>query len=227
MSRHRVELKHPVLTCGGPVNAAGESEIAGGGGSLQESSPWNEGSKTDPSALDPGNIPLRSIGALEELASRKDGPPIEWQAWETLRTFAVGRMHDAGLSADTRLRWVHLALIALKRKGENAELDTAAVLSDEAYIRAYAIREFGAIQDAGIRDPADLCKSVFREIGETRGEVHAQATNWHTRPVPEILRLRRIKNMLTPLRDLAGVIPMDDPTRNELSAWLPLILDLP
>ncbi|MEE1766327.1 hypothetical protein [Streptomyces sp. SP18BB07] len=194
---------------------------------MQESSAWNEGSKIDPAALNPRNIPLRSIGELEDLASRKDGPAIEWQVWQTLHTFAVGRMNDAGLSAETRLRWVRLALTALKRKGENSEPDTAAALSVEAYIRAYAIREFGAMQDGGIRDPADLCNSVFREIGIARAEVHAQTTDWHTRPVPEILHLRRIKNMLTPLRDLEGVIPVNDPARDELSAWLPLIHDLP
>lgn len=169
----------------------------------------------------------RSIEELEQVAARAGHGNTDRQLWETLRELAVGRMEDARLPTEMRLRWAHLALAAIQRKTEASETDRKAALTDEAYVRVNAIRSFGATQDRGLRDPADLCEAVFREIGRTPDELRTDAVHWRTLPRQEVLQLRRVKNLLTPLRCVEGLFPMSDPLHGKLSAWLSLIPDLP
>ncbi|MEV5317392.1 hypothetical protein AB0K92_06890 [Streptomyces sp. NPDC052687] len=174
-----------------------------------------------------GGLSGRSIDELERFAAQPENSHLDVQTWETLRELAVARISDDRLPAGTRLRWVGLALTAIRRKAQRSDVDSKAALAEETNVRVNAIRAFGAARDGGLLDPVDLCEGVFREIGQTSEEVRAEAAHWRSLPPQEMLRLRRVKNLLTPLRGVESLIPPQDPLHRELSAWLSVIPDLP
>ncbi|MEU6385697.1 hypothetical protein ABZ847_19310 [Streptomyces bauhiniae] len=164
---------------------------------------------------------------MERLVALPDDAVTSWQDWEALRDQAVGRMYDDRQDVETRLRWAGVAIAACGRRDVRSGFDPARTLADEAGIRAYAIREFGVVPGDAIRDAADLCRTVFLHIGRSREEVAAEAVDWRALPREGMLRLRRVKNLLTPLRGIVDALRPDDPLRPELSAWLALIPELP
>ncbi|MEV5341473.1 hypothetical protein AB0K93_23790 [Streptomyces sp. NPDC052676] len=168
----------------------------------------------------------RSIDELERFAAQPENDHLDVQTWETLRELAVARMSDDRLADETRLRWVHLALTAIRKKAQRSDIDRKATLAEETNVRVNAIRAFGA-QDGGLLDPVDLCEGAFREIGQTSEEVRTEAAQWRSLPPQEMVRLRRVKNLLTPLRGVESLIPPGHPLHRELSAWLSVIPDLP
>ncbi|AIR98139.1 hypothetical protein [Streptomyces glaucescens] len=169
----------------------------------------------------------RSVDELERFAAQPETDRLDVQTWEMMRELAVARMSDDRLAVDIRLRWVRLALTAIRKKAQGSDVDRKAALAEETNVRVNAIRAFGAAQDGGLLDPVDLCESVFREIGQTPEEVRTKAVLWRSLPPQEMLRLRRVKNLLTPLRGVESLIPPGDPLHRELSAWLSVIPDLP
>jgi hypothetical protein len=169
----------------------------------------------------------RSVDELERFAVQPENDHLDVQTWETLRELAVARMNDDRLAAETRLRWVQLALTAIRNKTQRSDIDRKATLAEETNVRVNAIRAFGAAQDGGLLDPVDLCEGVFAEIGQTSEEVRTEAVQWQSLSPQEMLRLRRVKNLLTPLRDVESLFPPGDPLHRELSAWLSVIPDLP
>ncbi|MEV5545520.1 hypothetical protein AB0L35_05165 [Streptomyces sp. NPDC052309] len=135
-------------------------------------------------------------------------------------------MRDSRLTVESRLRWVRLALLACRRRRETGA-ESARILADEAHIRVYAIRSFGVVPGDEVQDPVRLCEAVFAEIAQDRDAVAVDTLDWRDLPPPEMLRLRRIKNLLTPLRGLTDVLAADDPLRRELTEWLALVPELP
>ncbi|MFB8442513.1 hypothetical protein ACFC7A_26030 [Streptomyces niveus] len=170
---------------------------------------------------------LKSLDELERSVSSTDSTAVNWQIWETVRELAVGRMGDGGLDVATRLRWAELALAAVHRKSEASNSDSLRTMTEIARIRAHAIREFGVGKNGELRDPVDLCRSALLEIGESRAEVRAEASHWRTLPAEKMLRLRLIKNMLTPLQGLEALLPSRGSMHQELTGWLSLLPDLP
>ncbi|MFJ3661083.1 hypothetical protein ACIPPM_11525 [Streptomyces sp. NPDC090119] len=158
--------------------------------------------------------------------TRLDSAPSR-QTWEAARDRAVGRMYDDGQDAATRLRWAELAIAAGRQRDASSGFGPLRTLADETRVRVYAIREFGVVPGDAIRDAAELCETAFQGIGRSRGEVAAEADGWREFPRERMLRLRHVKNVLTPLREIVDVLPLDDPLRPELSAWVALIPDLP
>ncbi|MEU4149931.1 hypothetical protein [Streptomyces sp. NPDC026659] len=149
------------------------------------------------------------------------------QTWEALRELAVLRMRDEGQDAGARYRWVRLALTACRLRSEGGDACALGTLADVVAVRVYAIEEFGVRRGDLIRDPVFLCETVFREFGASPAGVAAEAVDWRALPRLEMLRLRRIKNVLTLLRPMRDVLPVDDPIHRELSEWLALLPGLP
>ncbi|MET8753941.1 hypothetical protein ABZW32_28150 [Streptomyces sp. NPDC004667] len=152
---------------------------------------------------------------------------VAWpsERWEQLRDFAVGGMQSPGLSDETRLRWGHLALSAISRKEPNQTPQQT--MADSAHVRAYMIREFGVSNADAARDILALCSEILRNVGVSL-EAGARLTEgWKSAPRDQMLQLRRIKNMLTPLLPLRALLAGDDSTFQETLAWLELVPRLP
>ncbi|MFJ6797602.1 hypothetical protein [Streptomyces sp. NPDC091268] len=158
--------------------------------------------------------------ALEELeAWLATGPPLlEEPHPGPLRSLAAARMQDEGLPAPLRLRWGRVVLAAIDRAGR-PEADREA---ERAAVRGYLIQSFGpADPGAGDpdRDPAALCRDVLALMRTSPARALAQARTWRELPRPEILRLRRVKN-LVPWLVLARPYLRDaDPLARAADAW--------
>ncbi|WP_225804095.1 hypothetical protein [Streptomyces sp. NK15101] len=130
-----------------------------------------------------------------------------------MRDFAVGGMQSADLSDEVRLPWGHLALAAIARKERSQAPQRAPAAS--AHVRAYMIREFGISGTDTARDLSALCSDVLRSLEASPDTVARLAEGWRSASREQMLRLRRIKNMLTPLLSLRELLQGDDPTFRE------------
>ncbi|MGA5124072.1 hypothetical protein ACPCAG_12245 [Streptomyces pseudogriseolus] len=173
------------------------------------------------------DIARASLDELEALVARPDHVGDDWQSWEMLRDLSVGRMRNEDLGTDTQLRWAGLALAANRLKRNSGGVDPAQALADEVYVRLFAVQEFGPAHGDPIRDPAETCRVAFREIGESLDEVVTAAEAWKSLPRQRILRLRRIKNLLTLLSPIKYFIECEAPERKQLSEWLQIVPRLP
>ncbi|MDH2393195.1 hypothetical protein QCN29_31355 [Streptomyces sp. HNM0663] len=145
--------------------------------------------------------------------------------WEQLRDFAVGGMQSRGLSDEVRLRWGRLALSAITRKAPSQTPQQAT--AEAACVRAYMIQEFGVSNADPARDLPALCSEILRNVGVPLETGTRLAEGWKSAPREQMLQLRRIKNMLTPLLPLRALMEGDDPAFQETRAWLELVPRLP
>ncbi|GGX19880.1 hypothetical protein GCM10010297_46330 [Streptomyces malachitofuscus] len=194
---------------------------------MQGSYSSNDSPRENSGSVEIEGIARASLDELEALANQSDRWDDDWQVWEMVRDLSVGRMRNADLDEETQLRWCRLALAALRRKRSSAEFDSASILADEVYVRVFAVQHFGAVYGDPVQDPIEVCRSVFIEIHESRADVAAATAEWRSLSKSEILRLRRIKNLLTRLRPIADCIPREAPQHQQLSEWLQLIPRLP
>lgn len=77
------------------------------------------------------------------------------------------------------------------------------------------------------RDPSALCSDVLRHLGLSHEAAARLAGEWRTLPREQMLHLRLIKNMLTPLLPVRGLLERDDPVLRDTHAYLKLIPRLP
>jgi hypothetical protein len=89
------------------------------------------------------------------------------------------------------------------------------------------IREFGVSNADAARDLPALCSEILRHVGVTPEAGARLAEEWKTAPRDQMLQLRRIKNMLTPLLPLRTLLEGDDLAFQETRAWLELVPRLP
>jgi hypothetical protein len=148
------------------------------------------------------------------------------QEWaEQLRDLAVGRLQNRELPDEVRLRWGRLALAAVAAKGRGTLPQRA--MAEEAAVRASMIQEFGADNTDTARDPSALCSDVLRHLGLPYEDASRLAGEWRTASREEMLRLRRIKNLLTPLVPIRAHLEGDTPDLREIRTWLALHPRLP
>ncbi|MEU3912129.1 hypothetical protein [Streptomyces sp. NPDC029721] len=166
-----------------------------------------------------------SLDDLERYLLTPEAVAWPLERWEQLRDFAVGGMQSPGLSDDTRLRWGHLALSAISRK-EPSQTPQQTV-ADSAHVRAYMIREFGASSADEARDLLALCSDILRNVGVSLEAGARLAEGWKSAPRDQMLQLRRIKNMFTPLLPLRALLTGDESAFQETLAWLELVPRLP
>ncbi|CAM5472179.1 hypothetical protein [Streptomyces narbonensis] len=153
--------------------------------------------------------------------------PEAWSQahWRQLRVLAVGRMQSSALAHETRLRWGRLALSAISgmARSQTPQQTTA----DAARVRAYLILEFGVSESDATRNLTALCSEILRNLEVSLEVAERLAEDWRSAPGDRILRLRRIKNMLTPLLPLQAVLKKGGPAFQEARDWMRLIPDLP
>ncbi|MEW2418119.1 hypothetical protein AB0953_31105 [Streptomyces sp. NPDC046866] len=166
-----------------------------------------------------------SLEDLERYLPTTEANACSLEHLEQLRDFAVGGMQSPGLSDETRIRWGHLALFAISRKGQIQTPQQA--MADSAYVRAYMIQKFGASNADTTRDFPALCSEILRNVGMSLEAGTRLAGGWKSAPRDQMLQLRRIKNMLTPLVPLCALLEDDNPVFQEVRAWLQLLPRLP
>ncbi|MGW6876768.1 hypothetical protein ACWGHA_31035 [Streptomyces xanthophaeus] len=166
-----------------------------------------------------------SLEDLERYLLTTEAKARSLEHWEQLRDFAVGGMQSPGLSDETRLRWGRLALSAISRK----ELSQAPqqAMAEFANVRAYMIREFGVSKTDAARDLPALCSEILQNVGMPLEAGARLAEGWQSAPRDQMLQLRQIKNMLTPLLPLRTLLEGDDAAFQETRAWLELVPRLP
>ncbi|MEU3748544.1 MULTISPECIES: hypothetical protein [Streptomyces] len=155
-------------------------------------------------------------------------PAVEdWplELWVQLRVLAVGRMQSPALTRETRLRWGHLALSAIA--GMARSQTPQQTMAESARARARMILEFGVSDSDAARDLPALCSEILGNLGVSLEAAEQQAEDWRSAPRDRMLRLRRIKNMLTPLLPLHALLKETTPVFQETQAWLKLIPHLP
>ncbi|MFF3320886.1 hypothetical protein [Streptomyces sp. NPDC002889] len=166
-----------------------------------------------------------SLEDLERYVLTPEAGACSLEHWEQLRDFAVGGMQSHGLSYETRLRWGRLALSAISRKERSQTPQQA--MAESAHVRAYMIREFGVSNADAARDLPALCSEILRNVGVSLEAGARLAEGWKSAPRDQMLQLRRIKNMLTPLLPLRALLEGDDLAFQETRAWLELVPRLP
>ncbi|MDV5146881.1 hypothetical protein R1T08_22485 [Streptomyces sp. SBC-4] len=179
----------------------------------------------------PGDgIPGRFLNAPSpaELERYLLTPAVEaWplEHWVQLRVLAVGRMQSSARSRETRLRWGRLVLSAISGMARHQTPQQS--MAESARARVYMILEFGVSDSDAARDLPALCSEILRNLGVSLEAAERLAEDWRSAPRERMLRLRRIKNMLTPLLPLHSLLKEGDPVFQETRAWLKLIPHLP
>ncbi|MCM1965682.1 hypothetical protein [Streptomyces sp. G1] len=159
-----------------------------------------------------------ALADLEEWLAT--GPPLlEEPHPEQLRSLATSRMQGEELPDRVRLRWGRVALAAIERSERSEE---------RPYVRSYLIRCFGPGEDGDPdRDPAALCRDVLARFELTPAQAAAQARVWRELPRPDILRLRRIKNLIRCTEPARPYLAPTDPLAVAVDAWRALRPGLP
>lgn len=179
---------------------------------------------------DPLNLQSLTKLSLSEVEARLDASregPNPPQLWNAVRVYAVGGMQDEKLPESDRQRWAEIALAAITMKVATGESDTREAAADAARVRGYLIINFGPTRDEGTRDPQDLARTAISALDLSREEVAAAAQGWRDLPIAEILALRRVKNVLTALRQIQKELPPEEELTEEIRVWVDLIPFLP
>ncbi|MEV6393621.1 hypothetical protein AB0M39_02380 [Streptomyces sp. NPDC051907] len=171
--------------------------------------------------------PNRSLEELEHQVASSSAISVRSEEWEQLRDLSVGEMQSNSHSDDIRIRWANLALAAISKYYDHLTDDPKKKVAESARVRSYLIQEFGASQLDEVRQPAALCAYVVENIDMTRDESGRDSAQWRTASRPQVLQLRRIKNMFTPLTPISEQLSADDPVRQDIEAWLTLLPRLP
>lgn len=120
--------------------------------------------------------------------------------------------------------WAATALYALER-AEGEGLDRADADASRFHLRAWIIAELGATDDA-LWNPDALGADILQSLPLGREQAEEWSRDWRQRPVPEILDLRRCKNLLGSASSINTRIT-DAGVRAEIDQWLTLRPQLP
>ncbi|MGW0749923.1 hypothetical protein [Streptomyces sp. NPDC002587] len=156
--------------------------------------------------------------SLEELEDwLATGPPLgDEPPPRTLRILAVGWMQNDRVPDGIRLRWGRVALAATYRCAQAEGGSDLARGAELGAVRGYLIKEFGPERGG---DPAALCRELLDLIDLTPEAAVAEARGWRDLPRPRILRLRRIKNLISPMALVRPHLPDEGPLAEAVDAW--------
>ncbi|QLH20466.1 hypothetical protein [Streptomyces sp. Rer75] len=142
------------------------------------------------------------------------------------RELCVGKVQNHRLADGQRTNWGDLAVRIARLKCSEGGVNRYDAMGEEALSRSYMIKNFDPEEAHPARDREDLAVRSIKTIGCDRDEVAHAAEAWHRLTMPEILHMRRIKNILTPLQEVLDYLGKGA-VRDDLSAWLALIPKLP
>ncbi|MFE4307525.1 hypothetical protein ACFQ9H_07130 [Streptomyces sp. NPDC056517] len=134
-------------------------------------------------------------------------------------------MQRSTFLAEVRLRWGGLALAAISEEYGDGLPQRA--MADAVRVRAYMITEFGVNYTDARRDPSALCSDILRHLELSHETAARMAGERLILRREQMLQLRLIKNMLTPLLPMRGLLEGDAPVLRDTRAWLKLIPRLP
>jgi hypothetical protein len=109
---------------------------------------------------------------------------------------------------------------------EAAPIDRYDAVSRRLYVMAAMLNSVGPRRDVSLLDPDHGARSFLDALPMSRDEARAQAADWRTLPIADIRRLRKIKNMVTPLITFRHLIA-DAELSRRVSEWIELRDQLP
>ncbi|MFI9294232.1 hypothetical protein [Streptomyces gardneri] len=174
---------------------------------------------------DSGRVGRASLESLEQVLQEPWGRSCSPLCREQVRDLAVGRMQRSTFLAEVRLRWGGVALAAIS--DEYADGLPQRAMADAVRVRSYMIMEFGVSDTDARRDPSALCSDILRHLELSHEAAARMAGEWRTLRREQMLQLRLIKNMLTPLLPMRGLLEGDALVLRDTRAWLKLIPRLP
>jgi hypothetical protein len=127
---------------------------------------------------------------------------------------------------DVRREWALVFLSLVESSETFANLDHWTAATDAATIRALLINELGPIPGDTPWDPTALTQRVLATTTLRPERAADLAREWKTLPYQEILRLRRHKNLLSPLTTIIDQLP-DGKDRDHIRAWYVVLPNLP
>ncbi|MFE6775244.1 hypothetical protein [Streptomyces sp. NPDC057702] len=164
------------------------------------------------------SVVLRSVPA-EELA---------YSSWEGLRDVCIGGMQDDRLSATERMQWATAGELVIDRQRHHPEKrDPHAVMANEVTLRAYVITRLGRVDDGSLSDLSLLWRRVTEAIGASSSSIRESAGDWQRTTRQEMLALRRVKNLVTPFREILPLLDQTDPLHEEIGEWVSVLPLLP
>lgn len=164
---------------------------------------------------------------LESTVRASRAEDLSSNEWEQIRTMCVSHMQEEGISRTLRLRWAGLALRAISKKYSAHPHHREKGVADEAWVRAYAVRTLMPSAAERAAGSTKLCAYVLDHVDLSR-EAASQASSTFSPSRPqEMLHLRRIKNMLSPLAQVYEYLEEGSDLKEETAAWLGLLPRLP
>ncbi|NYI07234.1 hypothetical protein [Allostreptomyces psammosilenae] len=168
--------------------------------------------------------PSEVEATVEQARSAPSTAPNNW--WEGVRSLAVGRYQTTDTLAGVRVLWGRVAIAAIHGKRDSLNLEPLVWGAEEANVRSYLIRYLGPDSSDSMLDPDALCGEMLGMIDALPAEVERSVDEWKTRDRGAILRMRRIKNLLTPLMAVREHVG-DRGLRERLDEWASLVPRLP
>ncbi|MEV5442492.1 hypothetical protein AB0N23_08120 [Streptomyces sp. NPDC052644] len=170
------------------------------------------------------NHRLEQLESTVRASRAEDLPSNEW---EQIRTICVSHMQEEAIPKPLRLRWARLALGAISKKYSTHPPRHERRVADEAWVRAYVVRTLLASAAERTSESTKLCAYVLDHVDLSR-EAASQASSAFSPSRPhEMLHLRRIKNMLSPLAQVYEYLEEGSDLKEETAAWLDLLPRLP
>ncbi|MGW7350320.1 hypothetical protein [Streptomyces sp. NPDC054784] len=147
-------------------------------------------------------------------------------SWEQIREICVGRLQCSEGSQEDRVRWAEIAIVVIGKKDLANKKSKYVPAIEEVRIRVYTINTFGSDRSVDMRNPDKLIRLVMGVLDIDYERAASSACNWQALPADEILRLRRIKNLMSALQTIDPSI-LDSPAGNRVKPWIELAPRLP
>ncbi|GGX77587.1 hypothetical protein GCM10010358_34940 [Streptomyces minutiscleroticus] len=136
-------------------------------------------------------------------------------------------MGRTDLSDAIRLRWARLAVAAVANKYIGSHDSDARKDVELVQLRAAMIKNLGPDAGDPDRNPELLSRYITEKCGISYADISAATTEWRKLPPAEILRLRRIRNMLSAAQGIDQHLLTDSPIKRASEQWLTLVPKLP
>ncbi|MCQ0023389.1 hypothetical protein M4914_10795 [Streptomyces somaliensis DSM 40738] len=167
-----------------------------------------------------------SLDQLEEKAATTAAGELLANDWEQLKEISTNRMQSPDISPRDRLRWANLASQFISKKYADDPESVRREVIEQTWVRAYAVRNLIEPGPRKLSEAAALCTHVLSHIDLSREEIMEVLDSQPPASRESALRLRTVKNMLTPLMQVHELLE-DEETKTEIDAWLALLPRLP
>ncbi|MFI5671399.1 hypothetical protein [Streptomyces sp. NPDC051704] len=182
--------------------------------------------------LGPSDEDIRHLVELGEDARRvwlltyqPADPDDRFYWWETLVEVSLDRVRSSTLPTSMRRKY---SLLAAQSTREAVKLQVTPSWKGSMRL-AFLVSEYGRYPGSDVQEvlrPDQVAEDAFQAIGKSPEEVAKVADNWPSRPIDEIVELRRVKNIVHALSAMRSHV-LDPKLRATISRWLDICEKLP